>query len=74
MQTVAIQISLQLVDAPTEEGVVQLKQDVKRYLSHMLDVARIDGVHVQKTDVAIDADEQAHVSKLRAQRRTSASL
>jgi len=53
MTTVAFRISLQLADKPTEAGVAQLRDDVTRYLSHMLDVAQIDGARVEKSDVLI---------------------
>ena len=53
MTTVAFRISLQLAQKPTEAGVAQLQDDVKRYLSHMLDVARIDGAAVEKSDVFV---------------------
>ena len=53
MTTVAFKISLQLAEKPTEAGVVQLRNDMQRYLSHMLDVAQIDGAQVEKSDVRI---------------------
>ena len=53
MTTVAFKISLQLADKPTEAGVAQLRNDMQRYLSHMLDVAQIDGAQVKKSDVRI---------------------
>jgi hypothetical protein len=53
MTTVAFRISLQLAQTPTEAGVAQLRDDVKRYLSHMLDVAQVDGAAVEKSDVFI---------------------
>lgn len=53
MTTVAFRISLQLADKPTEAGVAQLRDDVRRYLSHMLEVAQIDGAQVEKSDVCI---------------------
>ena len=53
MTTVAFRISLQLADKPTEAGVAQLRDDVKRYLSHMLEVAQIDGAQVERSDVFI---------------------
>ena len=53
MTTVAFKISLQLADKPTEAGVAQLRNDMQRYLSHMLDVAQIDGAQVEKSDVRI---------------------
>jgi hypothetical protein len=53
MTTVAFKISLQLAHKPSEEGVAQLRDDLKRYVSHMLDVAQIDGAQVEKSDVRI---------------------
>jgi hypothetical protein len=53
MTTVAFKVSLQLAHKPTEAGVAQLRDDVKRYLSHMLDVARVDGAEVERSDVFI---------------------
>jgi hypothetical protein len=53
MTTVAFKISLQLAHKPSEAGVAQLRADVKRYLSHMLDVAQIDGAEIEKSDVFI---------------------
>lgn len=53
MTTVAFKISLQLAKKPTEAGVTQLTADVQRYLSHMLDVAKVDGAPIEKSDVLI---------------------
>ena len=53
MTTVAFKISLQLAEKPTEAGVAQLRDDVQRYLSHMLDVAQIEGAQVEKSDVHV---------------------
>lgn len=53
MTKVAFKISVQLAEKPTEAGVAQLRDDVQRYLSHMLDVAQIDGAQVEKSDVWI---------------------
>jgi hypothetical protein len=53
MTTVAFKVSLQLADKSTEAGVAQLRDDVKRYLSHMLDVAQVDGAPVERSDVFI---------------------
>ena len=53
MTTVAFRISVQLAHKPTEAGVAQLRDDVKRYLSHMLDVAQVDGAEVEKSDVSV---------------------
>jgi hypothetical protein len=53
MTTVAFKVSLRLAHNPTDEGVAQLRDDVKRYLSHMLDVAQIDGAQIEKSDVFV---------------------
>ena len=53
MTTVAFKVSLRLAHKPTEEGVAQLRDDMRRYLSHMLDVAQVDGAAVEKSDVFI---------------------
>ena len=53
MTTVAFRISLQLADKPSEAGVAQLRDDVKRYLSHMLDVAKVDGAAIERSDVSV---------------------
>jgi hypothetical protein len=58
MTTVAFKISFQLANSPSKEGVAQLKADMKRYLSHMLDVAQIDGAQVEKSDLSVVASER----------------
>jgi hypothetical protein len=62
MTTVAFRISLQLADKPTEAGVAQLRDDVSRYLSHMLEVAQIEGAQVEKSDVFIVRRARTRIS------------
>ncbi len=53
MATVDFRISLQLAHKPTEAGVQQLSDDMRRYLLHMLKVAKVDGAEIEKSDILI---------------------
>lgn len=62
MTTIAFKISLELAHAPSEEGVAQLSNDLRRYLCHMLDVAQIDGEQVESSDVSVVASGRRRIA------------